>query len=565
MISMKQFIILFGLAVSLYGAEKFVNVDAASDLGPFRLKIGTNAGPLAIESGENLTPLFRSFGIQAIRTHDYYGPCDWCTIFPDWTADPENPASYDFASSDSIIQSIVEGGFDILYRLGPSWHDLACEYHDDPPGTIRDEFGIVTHIADTSDFIKFANVCRHIVMHYNNGWAHGFNYGIKKWEIWNEPSLEDHFWTGTPQQFFTMFATVIKTLKAYDPNLIIGGPGLAGGAKDAYKQPLIEYCVQSQTPLDFYTWHSYGSGFVDDVSPWNIARRAKEVRSWLENAGFTNTQSICDEWNASLNVNYFGDSARGAAFYACALSYMVNEGLNECYQYRADDHALGLIKSNGELRKAAFSLLAWQQLILQTHRLDATGTDTSGFTIMASKSNVGDKLYLLLANFKEDSQIVNLTINNMPTQNSSGWLLEKYIINSSLDLERIETLPFCIETVISHPFSIQAESVCLIKCIPEVEVSVSTPPLPKTELLLKNYPNPFNPKTTIRYTIPKASRVNLRVFNVQGRQVNVLVNQYQSSGNHAVSFDGSSLPSGEYFYKLETERNTQIKKMLLIK
>lgn len=83
--------------------------------------------------------------------------------------------------------------------------------------------------------------------------------------------------------------------------------------------------------------------------------------------------------------------------------------------------------------------------------------------------------------------------------------------------------------------------------------------------LYPNYPNPFNPKTIIRYAIPQPSRVYLFVFDVQGKEVNVLVNQYQCSGNHSVSFDGSSLPSGEYFYKLDTDGHTQIRKMLLIK
>jgi len=88
---------------------------------------------------------------------------------------------------------------------------------------------------------------------------------------------------------------------------------------------------------------------------------------------------------------------------------------------------------------------------------------------------------------------------------------------------------------------------------------------PDAFCLYPNYPNPFNPSTTIRYMISKAGRVNLSIFDLQGRQVQILVNQYQSSGNHSVSFNGSGFTSGEYFYKLETEGHTQINKMLLIK
>ncbi len=88
---------------------------------------------------------------------------------------------------------------------------------------------------------------------------------------------------------------------------------------------------------------------------------------------------------------------------------------------------------------------------------------------------------------------------------------------------------------------------------------------PNVFCLYPNYPNPFNPKTTIQYAIPKAGRVSLRVFDLQGKQVKLLVNQYQSPGNHSISFNGSELPSGVYFYKLEIGRHTQIRKMLLIK
>ena len=105
----------------------------------------------------------------------------------------------------------------------------------------------------------------------------------------------------------------------------------------------------------------------------------------------------------------------------------------------------------------------------------------------------------------------------------------------------------------------------LYKYIKEETHVQKTDQSPYAFCLYSNYPNPFNPSTTIRYAIPKACRVTLRVFDLQGRQVNVLVNQHQSSGNHSVSFDGSGLPSGEYFYKLETERHTQTQKMLLIK
>ena len=80
-----------------------------------------------------------------------------------------------------------------------------------------------------------------------------------------------------------------------------------------------------------------------------------------------------------------------------------------------------------------------------------------------------------------------------------------------------------------------------------------------------NYPNPFNPVTEIRYSIPLYTLVNIKVYDIIGREVSVLVNEYKTAGNYKVVFDGTNLPSGVYFYKLEAGRYSESKKMVLIK
>ena len=81
----------------------------------------------------------------------------------------------------------------------------------------------------------------------------------------------------------------------------------------------------------------------------------------------------------------------------------------------------------------------------------------------------------------------------------------------------------------------------------------------------KNYPNPFNPTTTITYTLPESAYVDLTVYDRLGREVTNLINENQSSGTHSVEFNGSSLPSGIYFYRIKTSENTEVKKMILAK
>jgi len=89
--------------------------------------------------------------------------------------------------------------------------------------------------------------------------------------------------------------------------------------------------------------------------------------------------------------------------------------------------------------------------------------------------------------------------------------------------------------------------------------------VPKTYELYQNYPNPFNPTTTIGYDLPSASMVTLKVYDILGREVTTLVNSVGPAGKHVVRFDGANLPSGFYFYKLQTPAFTSTRRMMLVK
>jgi len=94
--------------------------------------------------------------------------------------------------------------------------------------------------------------------------------------------------------------------------------------------------------------------------------------------------------------------------------------------------------------------------------------------------------------------------------------------------------------------------------------------LPQKNMLYQNYPNPFNPSTTIKYSIAQNNKgigsdiTKLIIYNVLGKKLVTLVNKRQSPGNYSVSFDGSKLSSGVYFYKLTSGNFSRIKKMLLL-
>jgi hypothetical protein len=94
--------------------------------------------------------------------------------------------------------------------------------------------------------------------------------------------------------------------------------------------------------------------------------------------------------------------------------------------------------------------------------------------------------------------------------------------------------------------------------------------LPTTYTLSQNYPNPFNPSTSICFGLPEAAEVRLEVFNLLGQRVVTLLNQQMEAGNHTAEWDsqnelGQAVSSGVYFYRLETPRFTESKKMVLLK
>ena len=108
--------------------------------------------------------------------------------------------------------------------------------------------------------------------------------------------------------------------------------------------------------------------------------------------------------------------------------------------------------------------------------------------------------------------------------------------------------------------------VLLIKTGPEIIESAEHPlGCAPSSFVLSAYPNPFNPRTTIRFTLPSPGDVNLQVHDVSGRLVRALVAENYPGGSHELSFDGSDLPSGVYFLSMESGAFSSSHKLLLLK
>lgn len=89
--------------------------------------------------------------------------------------------------------------------------------------------------------------------------------------------------------------------------------------------------------------------------------------------------------------------------------------------------------------------------------------------------------------------------------------------------------------------------------------------IPDNFILFQNYPNPFNPSTLIYYVLRSDEFVSLKVFDITGKEIAVLVNSFQRKGNYTFRFSGENSPSGVYYYQLKTSESSQVRKMVLLK
>lgn len=97
------------------------------------------------------------------------------------------------------------------------------------------------------------------------------------------------------------------------------------------------------------------------------------------------------------------------------------------------------------------------------------------------------------------------------------------------------------------------------------EVTQNRSGIPNSFGISQNYPNPFNPSTTINYQLPIKCHVTLKVFDVLGREVAVLINTYKTAGYYSLTFNAINLPSGVYFYRLQADSYIQTKKLILLR
>ncbi|MBQ7095421.1 MAG: hypothetical protein IJN80_03110 [Clostridia bacterium] len=424
-------------------ANAVVHFDQAT--GPVKPMHATNNGPAFYigkmkETGAsgNLE-LFKNAGIPYARTHDasyyyIYGSehtVDIAAIFPHFDADENDPANYDFACTDHYLECCMMAGCKPFYRLGHRIEHEVKKYGTLPP----------------KDFHKWARICEHIILHYNEGWANGFHYDLEYWEIWNEPDLDPddsankRCWGGTRKEFFEFYHIAATYLKERFPHLKIGGPAIAGDMVWAE-----EFLAQLKAPLDFFSWHRYAC-LIEKMTT-----RVQEVRNLLDKYGFEKTESILNEWNYVLA--WHGDemtyshkahhSIKGAAFTLSAMAACQNEPLDMLMYYDARPtfswNGMFDVYRNDIPLKGYYPFPMFNELYKLGEAVQVKGDEN----IYLAAAKKDDEAAVVLTHYNNDDETAPkaLTLNLLSFGGEMGTVAEVYLLDETHDMEKVHTFTY---------------------------------------------------------------------------------------------------------------------------
>jgi hypothetical protein len=404
-----------------------ITVDFAKPAGKIKPLHGVNNGPLAVGENPDLSVYHAEAAFPHTRLHDCRWPApdvvDVPCIFPIFDADPDDPKNYCFAKTDDYLAAILKNKSQIIYRLGTSI-EIKTKYFIHPP----------------KDFPKWAKICVNIIRHYNEGWANGFRHNIRYWEIWNEPEI-NLMWLGTREQYFQLYETAARAIKAHDANLKVGGPA-ATNVGSAIVKPFLALCRDRNVPLDFFSFHGYYN------VPGFLSRDAVKARALLDEYGFKTTESHLNEWHFLRSWNELRPkdaskyptvreafaktcNADGAAFCATALMQFQDAPLDVANFYCADTSPWSMFDTFGVPSKVYTSFKAFAQLAATPDRVVCEGAPDD-VVVCAGTSADKKTATILLSNFRSAQQSVAVSLKNLPSQMRA----EISVLDATRDLER---------------------------------------------------------------------------------------------------------------------------------
>ncbi len=416
------------------------------------LGLNVGPGPQGDSGNVDLTTFYQQRGVSLVRNHDYYGPLDMSTLYPDRSKDPLEQSSYNFTgvldaryarSSDSVFASIVGGGFEPYFRLGDSYNNVKAP--------------------DSTQRANWVQAAVQVLKHYRLGQWGGFSSNFRFVEIGNEPNNRQ-FWPTplTISDFYPLYDETAKALRAAFPTLKIGGPGWgSGGCSSAEPQAMVrgwlDYVKAANSPLDFLSFHVYSS------NPDAYLACAQFYRTELDSRGLTAVELHISEWNtpdgadgsATAQLRY---NAQGAASMTAAWIKLQGAGVTQSTFYRGTDPApnvpefFGIFNGDGRAKKIADAFSLWRDVTAYPRVLQSTGGAT-GTTMLAAENDAGART-LLVAN--PGATTASATISF-----SDGKALGDYQISSSTVSDSSVSEPLAGSTL-----SVPAKSTVLLRLTP---------------------------------------------------------------------------------------------------
>ncbi|MBQ9939926.1 MAG: hypothetical protein IJO74_00070 [Clostridia bacterium] len=385
------------------------------------------------------------------RLHDVGGMfgknifVDIPNIFRDFSADVEDPESYDFKFTDILMKALIDNNCEPYFRLGV---------------TIENYIGVKAYrIFPPADNEKWARICEHIIKHYNYGWANGFNFNVKYWEIWNEPdngrdNRENMMWHGTKEEYYELYRVTSKHLrKVFGDSIKIGGYGHSGfydvdTVEDIKKSitvglalkevptdwekrtryfitffdGFIDMVTKENLPLDFFSHHSYAS--VEST-----LKRQKYVEGRLALAGLENVEIHLNEWQPLPSKETRGKDVACANTVAMMCAMQKTKMDMMCYY----DAQIGVSIYGGMFNPLTYEpfcvyygFKAFGKLYEMQNCVESSD-DSDGVFSLAAKGN--GKKGAIIVNTGEDAQIKT----NLPDG------MTAYLVDEQHFLEEIKT------------------------------------------------------------------------------------------------------------------------------
>lgn len=376
-------------------ALRVLDVDAAKVTGTIRSLQGVAGipAPSRVDGTEKLpdmTGRWRDFGVSFVRTFDWRARLDTVdnprSLFPSWAADPDDPASYNFAAADAWVKTVRGLGADVMFTIASE-----IPYSAKPP----------------ADIAKYERVVKRIVEHYTKGWGNGMKDAVRWWEFSDQPDFFKTHFEGTPEQFYAMYGAVARAVKSVDPALRVGGPNLAFPLNEnaAYREGMLDYVRAQKLPLDFVSYIWFADATRD---PLEFFRVAKDVQRVLDAKGFRDTQQVLASFNMTGIADAKPDPVQTAVFQAAAIAYLQDAPIERAVLFRADTgwdpyhkfrDPAGMFGLGGEVDARAQAFTLHGRLQATPSRLAVTGGDDKGYAVLAGRSAAGNVVQVLVVNY----------------------------------------------------------------------------------------------------------------------------------------------------------------------